>query len=417
MTKADKEGQRKTPILRFKGFTDDWEQRQLRKLAKLITKGTTPQKYDGNINFIKVENIEEVSINPKAKILESEHLGKLKRSILKENDILFSIAGSLGKVGLVNSAILPANTNQALAIIRLSESKDIEYNYIFNYLRSNYIQHFIRRLPSVGAQPNLSLKQINELVIKFPNYCEQQKISNMLDRLNNILTLYERKLKLLSRVKKYFLDNLFAEKEYPNLRFKGFTDEWEQRKLSSLFIKFTDGDWIESKNQSDSGIRLIQTGNIGVSKFINKIGSEKWISEKTLKKLNCTEIFPGDIIISRLPEPTGRACILPEFNTRMITAVDCTIARVSKNVSAEFIVQYLSTQTYFKFIQSRLAGGTRQRISRKNLADFNAFIPVIEEQKDLGLLFNLFDSIIALYENKQQHLTEIKKTLLNTMFI
>lgn len=91
----------------------------------------------------------------------------------------------------------------------------------------------------------------------------------------------------------------------------------------------------------------------------------------------------------------------------MITAVDCTIARVSKNVSAEFIVQYLSTQTYFKFIQSRLAGGTRQRISRKNLADFNAFIPVIEEQKDLGLLFNLFDSIIALYERKIEKLESI----------
>ena len=137
-----------------------------------------------------------MSINPKVKISESEHLGKLKRSVLKENDILFSIAGSLGKVGLVDSTILPANTNQALAIIRLTENKDIEYSYIFSYLKSNYIQHFIRRLPSVGAQPNLSLKQINELVIKFPNYCEQQKISNMLDKLNNILTLYERKYQL-----------------------------------------------------------------------------------------------------------------------------------------------------------------------------------------------------------------------------
>lgn len=100
----------------------------------------------------------------------------------------------------------------------------------------------------------------------------------------------------------------------------------------------------------------------------------------------------------------------------MITAVDCTIARVSKNVSAEFIVQYLSTQTYFKFIQSRLAGGTRQRISRKNLADFNAFIPVIEEQKDLGLLFNLFDSIIALYERKTKLIKQIQSSFLDKFF-
>lgn len=123
------------PNLRFRGFTDAWEQRQLGKLVELITKGTTPRKYDGNINFIKVENIKEMSINPKVKISESEHLGKLKRSVLKENDILFSIAGSLGKVGLVDSTILPANTNQALAIIRLTENKDIEYSYIFSYLK------------------------------------------------------------------------------------------------------------------------------------------------------------------------------------------------------------------------------------------------------------------------------------------
>ena len=273
-----------------------------------------------------------------------------------------------------------------------------------------------RKAPG-GTIKTITKKALSDFSIPITNYEEQGYLGTFFLKVDKLLTLYDRKLKLLSQVKKYFLDNLFAEKEYPNLRFKGFTDAWEQRKLSSLFIKFTDGDWIESKDQSNSGIRLIQTGNIGVSKFINKVGNEKWISEKTLKELNCTEIFPGDIIISRLPEPTGRACILPEFSTRMITAVDCTIARVSKSVSAEFIVQYLSTQTYFKYIQSRLAGGTRQRISRKNLADFNTFIPALEEQKEIGLVFNYLDSLIALYENKQQHLTEIKNTLLNTMFI
>ena len=135
-----------------------------------------------------------------------------------------------------------------------------------------------------------------------------------------------------------------------------------------------------------------------------------------MKELNCTEIFPGDIIISRLPEPTGRACILPEFSTRMITAVDCTIARVSKSVSAEFIVQYLSTQTYFKYIQSRLAGGTRQRISRKNLADFNTFIPALEEQKEIGLVFNYLDSLIALYDRKLKLLSQVKKYFLDNLF-
>ena len=203
----------------------------------------------------------------------------------------------------------------------------------------------------------------------------------------------------------------------PKLRFPGFTGAWEQRKLVSLFSKFTDGDWIESKDQANTGIRLIQTGNIGITEFINKFGNEKWISEETFKKLNCEEIFPGDIIISRLPDPAGRACILPKLDTRMITAVDCTIARTSREASAEFIVQYLSTQTYFKYVQSCLAGGTRQRISRKNLANFNVSIPTeISEQKQIGFFFKQLDTLIALHQRKLEHLQEQKKGLLQKMF-
>lgn len=187
--------------------------------------------------------------------------------------------------------------------------------------------------------------------------------------------------------------------------------------MVSLFSKFTDGDWIESKDQANTGIRLIQTGNIGITEFINKFGNEKWISEETLKKLNCEEIFPGDIIISRLPDPAGRACILPKLDTRMITAVDCTIARTSREASAEFIVQYLSTQTYFKYVQSCLAGGTRQRISRKNLANFNVSIPTeINEQKQIGFFFKQLDTLIALHQRKLDLLKQLKKGLLQKMF-
>lgn len=396
MTKTDKEGQRKTPILRFKGFTDDWEQRQLRKLAKLITKGTTPQKYDGNINFIKVENIEEVSINPKAKILESEHLGKLKRSILKENDILFSIAGSLGKVGLVNSAILPANTNQALAIIRLSESKDIEYNYIFNYLRSNYIQHFIRRLPSVGAQPNLSLKQINELVIKFPNYCEQQKISNMLDRLNNILTLYERKLKLLSQVKKYFLDNLFTKKEYPNLRFKGFTDAWKQRKLLKI-CKKEDNKRIPIKEQERKEGNTPYFGANGIQGYIDGYthdGTNILIAEDGA---NNVKNYPIKLI-------TGKIWVNNHAHVLNVN---------TKINNGNFLVGAIKKINFYRY----LVGSSRYKLTAESLNQVKIKIAKQSEQEKIGELLKNIEDLLTSYENKQQHLTEIKKTLLNTMFI
>ena len=99
-------------------------------------------------------------------------------------------------------------------------------------------------------------------------------------------------------------------------------------KLKDVCTIFTDGDWIESKDQSNEGIRLLQTGNIGEGIYLEKELRAKYISEETFDRLKCTEVFPGDILVSRLPEPVGRACIVPDKKERMITAVDCTICRV-----------------------------------------------------------------------------------------
>ena len=206
-------------------------------------------------------------------------------------------------------------------------------------------------------------------------------------------------------------------KKSPQLRFEGFTDDWEQRKLESLCEVFTDGDWIEAKDQSNSGVRLIQTGNIGITEYLDKENNKKWISEETLKRLRCEEVYPGDILISRLPDPAGRACILPNLGIRMITAVDCTIIRTSKEYDSKYLVQYLSTPTYFKIVNSFLGGGTRQRISRKNLSKIDIPVPhIFAEQQKIGEYFSNLDHLITLHQHKLDLLKEQKKGFLQKMF-
>ena len=203
----------------------------------------------------------------------------------------------------------------------------------------------------------------------------------------------------------------------PTIRFKGFSDAWEQRKLASLCEKFTDGDWIESKDQSDFGVRLVQTGNVGVAEYLDKPNNKKWISEDTFDRLHCEEVLPGDILISRLPEPAGRACIVPLLGTKMITAVDCTIVRTAPDMSNKFLVQYLSSQAYFDDVNTCLAGGTRQRISRGNLANFNVPIPVKKSEQDaIGMFFGYLDNLITLHQRKFEKLTNVKKSMLEKMF-
>ena len=165
--------------------------------------------------------------------------------------------------------------------------------------------------------------------------------------------------------------------------------------------KFTDGDWIEAKDQSNSGVRLIQTGNVGVAEYLYKPNKKKWVSKDTFEALHCEEVFEGDILISRLPEPAGRACIVPNIGTKMITAVDCTIVRVSENISNEFLLQYLSSQKYFGEVNTCLAGGTRQRISRSNLADFDIPVPAQkQEQQAIGHFFRNLDNLITLHQRE-----------------
>src|SRR5688500_5516436 len=106
--------------------------------------------------------------------------------------------------------------------------------------------------------------------------------------------------------------------------------DWRRVQLADTCEVFTDGDWVESKDQAPSGIRLIQTGNVGEGKFKDRAEKARFIDSPTFKRLNCTEIFPGDCLISRLPDPVGRACLVQDTGERMITAVDCTVVRFRK---------------------------------------------------------------------------------------
>ena len=151
--------------------------------------------------------------------------------------------------------------------------------------------------------------------------------------------------------------------------------------LSSLCDTFIDGDWIEAKDQSDSGIRLIQTGNVGVGTFKDKGDKARYISEDTFNRLNCTEVVEGDILISRLPDPVGRACIIPAGLGKSITAVDCTIIRLNDKVLPKFFVAFTSTPDYAMQIKKVLSGTTRLRVSRANLGKIQVPLPSVDKQQ------------------------------------
>jgi type I restriction enzyme S subunit len=186
---------------------------------------------------------------------------------------------------------------------------------------------------------------------------------------------------------------------------------WKTEELINLCIVFDDGDWIESKDQSELGIRLVQTGNVGIGQFLNKEKRARYISEETFKRLNCSEIFAGDCLISRLPDPVGRACIIPDQRQRMITAVDCTIIRFEKSkILPEFFVYYSQSNQYYSKINVQTTGTTRDRISRNKLGKISIPLPPLDEQhrivEKLDAAFAAIDQAIA---NTRQNLSNARE--------
>lgn len=191
---------------------------------------------------------------------------------------------------------------------------------------------------------------------------------------------------------------------------------WKYKKLKDVASLITDGDWIESRHQSESGIRLIQTGNVGNGIFKAKDDKPHYISEDTFLELGCTEIFRGDCLVSRLPEPVGRACIIPEVGCRMITAVDCTIIRFKDCVLPKLFVYYTRSKQYKREIDNSTTGTTRKRISRKNLESVSIPLLPVDEQNKIVAELDLLTEIIDKQKQQLKELDTLAQSIFYDMF-
>ena len=237
---------------------------------------------------------------------------------------------------------------------------------------------------------------------------EQRKIANFMIALERRIVAQQSLVDNLKKYKRGLLRKVFAK----------LSDSCEKRNLKEVSVLFADGDWIESKDQASDGIRLIQTGNVGFGVYIDKTQNAKYISETTFHRLNCLEIYDGDILISRLPEPAGRACLLPKSTERRITAVDCTVIRTDSSViDRNYLLQFLCSEQYLKTVNSFLAGGTRQRISRKNLEGIEVPYPSIDEQRYWGSFLCKVDARISNEEQRRSSLSRLRCFMLQQLFI
>ena len=418
MTKADKEGQRKTPILRFKGFTDDWEQRKLKELIKEpLSYGlnASSKEYDGIHKYLRITDIDEENRKFNDNKLTSPDIkfnALSKRYLLDNNDLVFARTGaSTGKVYMYKKT--DGEVYYAGFLIKASLTSDFNVNFIFQQTYQKKYYHYVKIISQRSGQPGINSKEYGNFKFSITQIQEQNKIGKLFKLLDTLLTLYERKLKLLSQVKKCFLDNLFAEKEYPNLRFKGFTGAWEQRKIKD-YVSYRRGSFPQPYGKKEwyggsDSMPFVQV--VDVKENLHLADHTK---QRISKLAQPKSVFvPAGEVLVTVQGSIGRVAI-----TQYPSYIDRTLIVFKKyNTCTDKYFWAYTLQRKFEIEKRKAPGGTIKTITKKALSDFNVPITNYEEQGYLGTFFSKIDKLLTLYKDKQKHLIEIKKSLLNTMFI
>lgn len=236
---------------------------------------------------------------------------------------------------------------------------------------------------SAGSlSPRVKWEHLKNYAFELPDMDKQKELAELLWAIDDTKKSYQKLITATDElVKSQFME-----------QFKELINNPEAcSKIEDECTVFADGDWIESKDQSDEGIRLIQTGNIGNAQYLDKGERARYITDDTFDRLNCTEVKANDILISRLPDPVGRACIIPEGLGKCITAVDCTIVRLGTRILPEYFIAYTLSPFYMMQVAARETGSTRKRISRKNLGILKIPVPTILEQESFASIVRQSD--------------------------
>jgi len=412
-----------TPKLRFPEFRDKpgWEDVPLEQIAMRVT----TKNLDGSIARV-LTNSAEHGIVDQRDYFEKDiaNAGNIDRYYIVDfGDFVYNPristlapAGPISRNNIGKGVMSPLYT-----VFRFTDENTDFYQ---QYFKTVSWHQYLRQVSSMGARHDrmsITTGDFMTMPIPKPLPQEQQKIAECLDSLDVLITAEGRKLEALNNHKKGLMQQLFPQpgETQPRLRFPEFRDEgeWELWPLSKLAHEISDGDWIESKDQSENGVRLIQTGNIGEGVFIDKIINARFISEDTFERLRCKEVRPGDCLISRLPNPIGRACIVPDIGSKMITAVDCTIVRFhyDRIVPYMFIVSS-QRQAYYRDVESLSSGSTRKRISRTKLEQVELLLPRIPEQQRIADCLIALDTRIAKQTEKIDALKAQKHGLMQQLF-
>ena len=400
-----------TPNIRFKGFTEDWEQRKVSDITASFS-GGTPQVgntdyYNGDIPFIRSG---EIYGDKTELFITQDGFDNSSAKMVSKGDILYALYGATS--GEVSRARFDGAINQAILALVPNEKNNADFLVEwFRKEKNNIIDKYLQ-----GGQGNLSAQIIKSLEISIPIFEEQNMIGDFFSSINFLITLHQRKCDSLKQVKKYMLQKMFPKQgeEVPEIRFAGFTDDWEQRKLSALCEKITVGIANSATHAyTDDGVVMFRNQNIKENYLDDSdvIHIDDEFEQKYVNK----RLRGNDLLVARTGYP-GTACVVPAKYEGAQTFTTL-IARLNEGTNPYYACQYINSDYGKKYFLSTQIGGGQKNSGAGILDEFPMILPpTIEEQNKIaGYLSNL-DNLITLHQRKSDSLIEIKKFMLQNMF-
>lgn len=411
------------PRIRFKGFTEDWEQRKLISLYKTIRNafvGTaTPYYTNDSINgyfYLESNNVKNGKINRNNEIyITKDFYQKQEDKLLYKDDIVIVQSGHVG-----HTAVIPEELDKtaAHALIMLQNKKEnFDSHFINNSFQTPLIRNKIDEITTGNTIKHILASDVKNIVINMPSFKEQKLISQLFKLLDLNITLHQCKLEKLKLTKKALLQKLFPKngKHIPEIRFKGFTDAWEQRKLND-FVIIRRGLTYKPSDIAENGIRVLRSSNIDEDQFITS-NDDVFVNKDAV---NIPFAKNGDILITSANGSNrlvGKHTIISDIAENSTVHGGFMLLAESKNPL--FTDALLSSNWYKRFINTYVAGGNGAigNLSKSDLENQTVVVPSEHEQAKIGQWYDNINQLITLHQRKLERLQEVKKGLLQKMFV
>ena len=408
-----------TPKIRFKGFEDHWEQRKLGEVVGIYDGvHQTPQYQDSGIMFLSVENITTLKSE---KYISEEAFERDYKVYPQKGDILMTRIGDVGTTNVVQT------TGKVAFYVSLAllKPKEINSYFLSNAMKTSVFQKGLRERTLVTAIPQkINKDEIGRVNVFITNNAEEQKkIEDYFTALDHLITLHQRKCDETKQLKKFMLQNMFPKngEKNPEIRFEGFTDDWEQRKLGDScklngrigFRGYTDKDIV---TKEIGGVLTFSPTNIVDNKLTMEC-KNTYITREKYDESPEIKIFNGDILFVKTGSTLGKSALVTGLKEDASINPQIVVMRVEKDKET-FMSNVLITDGIKKQVTAVKIGGAVPTMTETELKNIKYYEPVEkEEQKRIGQYFEHLDHLITLHQRKCEKLKALKKFMLQNMFI